>query len=396
VNLLRLRDELARKGFVSPDALRIEAIDVTDLVGLVGHSGLGFLRREGWERWIAETGRRPAFELGEGRFRVTAVRLEGLASTLSWPTQPGHTFAHELAGRIRVIAGLDQPPILLHSEDWPSASGPGELRALRDHARCGDDDGLVIVWGPERDVNTAAEEIRLRYVDALDGVPNETRQPLPDGSTDFERILPGPDRMYPDTDSPPSRVTRERVDRLRATLPARPWERDRRYAAAGVPQGTRHYLVRRGAAAIVDRVVLECGADLRFACFFFGERLRGLRRRGVPVERIGDDRWCEFFRAIGARPVLRQAWERIVRLIAESPDASVGALLERQGLGLAPAEWRASVAETCAHLGPAARTPRRRVDPARPTRRALREVMPALRGRVPARDVVTAVEEAMR
>ena len=47
----------------------------------------------------------------------------------------------------------------------------------------------------------------------LDGIPNETRQPFEDGSTDFERILPGPDRMYPDTDSPPSRVTRERVDR---------------------------------------------------------------------------------------------------------------------------------------------------------------------------------------
>ncbi len=40
-------------------------------------------------------------------------------------------------------------------------------------------------------------------LDALDGVPHETRQPLPDGTTDFERILPGPDRMYPDTDSAP-------------------------------------------------------------------------------------------------------------------------------------------------------------------------------------------------
>ena len=35
-------------------------------------------------------------------------------------------------------------------------------------------------------------------------MPFETRQPFEDGHTDFERILPGPDRMYPDTDSPPT------------------------------------------------------------------------------------------------------------------------------------------------------------------------------------------------
>ena len=31
-------------------------------------------------------------------------------------------------------------------------------------------DALVIVWGAERDTVTAAEEVRLRYVDAVDGV----------------------------------------------------------------------------------------------------------------------------------------------------------------------------------------------------------------------------------
>ncbi len=116
---------------------------------------------------------------------------------------------------MRVIAGLDQPPILYHSEDWPGHA-TAELGLLRGAMGGGDGDALVVVWGPERDVHTAAEEIRLRYVDATDGVPNETRQPFADGHTDFERILPGPDRMYPDTDSPPTRVTRERVDRLRA------------------------------------------------------------------------------------------------------------------------------------------------------------------------------------
>jgi len=257
-------------------------------------------------------------------------------------------------------------------------------------ARCAENDGLVVVWGPERDVRTAADEIRLRYVDAADGVPHETRQPLPDGSTDFERILPGPDRMYPDTDSPPTRVTRERVLRLRAALPERPWEREARYVAAGVPIPVVHYLVRRGGAALADRVVAETGADLRWAAFFFGERLKGLRRAGVDVDRIPDDAWVELFRALAARPARREAWAILVRRMAFRPEESLSGLLGELGLDDEPAGWRAMLPrwlETAEREAYDA-------NPARVLRHATGQVMDTLRGRVPASVVVAAVQAA--
>jgi len=384
VNLLRLRDELRQRGFSDPGSLAIEAIDVT---GFFAHSPLALLTCEGWERWVTSENRRPSFELGQGPFRVQAVRLRGLAGTLSWPGQPARTFAHELAGRVRVIAGLDQAPILLHSEDWPRALGDDVLRALRQQLGCADADAVVLVWGPERDTHTAAEEIRLRYQDALDGVPNETRQPFRDGSTDFERILPGPDRMYPDTDSPPTRVTRERVAGLGAALPPRPWEREARYALAGVPAATRHYLVRRGGADLVDGVAGGSGAELRFACFLVGERLVGLRRAGVPVDRISAERWGDWFRAVSTRPVLKQAAERAVRLMATEPELSVEALLSREGLGSEPPGWRAGLATACSR----ARAEAYDADPGRWLRLALARLMPGLRGRVPASQAVSAI-----
>jgi glutamyl-tRNA(Gln) amidotransferase subunit E len=387
-NLLRLRDELRRRGFQDPASLAIEPLDVTDLFARLPFA---LLTCEGWERWVTSQSRRPGFELGQGPFRVLAVRLRGLAGTLSWPSQPARTFAHELAGRVRVIAGLDQAPILLHSEDWPAAFGDDVLRALRQEIGCADADALVVVWGPERDTRTAAEEIRLRYLDALDGVPNETRQPFRDGSTDFERILPGPDRMYPDTDSPPTRVTRERVAALRAALPSRPWEREARYALAGVPAATRHYLIRRGGAELVDRVASRCGAGLRFACFLIGERLVGLRRAGVPVERIGAERWCEWFRAVSARPVLEQAAGRVVRLMAAEPAASVESLLAREALGAEPPGWRAGLAEACSRALAEAYD----ADPGRRLRLVLARLMPGLRGKVPASEAVSAIVRAL-
>jgi Glu-tRNA(Gln) amidotransferase subunit E-like FAD-binding protein len=290
---------------------------------------------------------------------------------------------------VRVIAGLDQPPILFHSEAWPQEAGE-DLARLRSAARCSEQDGLVVVWGPERDARTAADEVRLRYVDATDGIPNETRQPFADGSTDFERILPGPDRMYPDTDSPPTRVTSERVDRLRAALPQRPWERDARYAAAGVPVAVVHYLVRRGGAALVDRVVAEAGADVRAAAFFFGERLKGLRRAGVAVDRIPDDAWVELFHALAARPARREAWATLVRRMASRPGESLATVLAELGLDGEPRGWRALVPGWLE----AAERDAYDADAGRMLRHATGRAMGALRGRVPARDVVEAVRAA--
>jgi glutamyl-tRNA(Gln) amidotransferase subunit E len=386
VNLLRLRDELHRRGFRAEGDVRVETTDVT---GLPGSSSLAPLRQETWDWFVRTEGRRPGFELGPGPFRVLAVRLPGLGGTLAWPTQPGRTFADELRGRVRVIAGLDQPPLLFHSEGWPKEAGEDLVR-VRAAARCSEKDGLVVVWGPERDVRTAADEIRLRYVDAADGIPNETRQPFADGSTDFERILPGPDRMYPDTDSPPTRVTRERVDRLRAVLPERPWEREARYVAAGVPLPVVHYLVRRGGAALVDRVVAEAGTDVRAAAFFFGERLKGLRRAGVAVDRIPEAAWVELFHALAARPARREAWATLVRRMASRPGESLAVLLAELGLDGEPPGWRAMLPRW---VEGAEREAYDR-EPVRILRHATGRVMDTLRGRVPASVVVPAVRAA--
>ena len=94
------------------------------------------------------------------------------------------------------------------------------IERLRKRVKPGDNDDYFLVFGPEDDCRTAANEIRLRFADATEGVPKETRQALAGGFTTFERILPGPDRMYPDTDSPPTRITEDHA--LGLALPGAP------------------------------------------------------------------------------------------------------------------------------------------------------------------------------
>jgi glutamyl-tRNA(Gln) amidotransferase subunit E len=389
VNLLRLRDELHRRGFTGADSIQTEHMDVTELFA---SSPLAFLRRENFLAERQEDRYRVGFEMLEGPFCVRAVRLIGLAGTLSWPTQPEFSFAHELAGRVKVIACLDQQPILLHSEKWPDYAGATqELRRLKDKLGCRAEDAVVVLWGVERDTLCAAEEIRLRYVDACRGVPAETRQPFADGSTFFERILPGPDRMYPDTDSPPQRIVRERVTRLAAELPETPWLREARYQQAGLSQATTYFLIRRGGARIVDRLVRETGIDLRRAGILIGEHVKGLRRQRVPVDAIGEQRWCELVRAMLERPALADAWRTLVTEAARFPERNVEDLLQQTHFQPPAADWQ-DVVETLV----ATRHP----DHPRGTREQLRQflmglIMKQLRGRVPAQQVLAVLQASL-
>ncbi|KAB2954916.1 MAG: Glu-tRNA(Gln) amidotransferase subunit GatE, partial [Thermoanaerobaculia bacterium] len=275
-HLLELRAEMHRRGLGTRDSIRVEPYDVS---AICADLDLGFMRRA-----LAAGG------------KVYAVKVDGVAGLAQHRTQPDTTFLDELSGRIRVIACLDEAPIVLSGAALPEF--PDRYRALerlRKRMQLATGDDFFVVCGPEEDCRTAAEEIRLRFADATEGVPRETRQALSGGFTTFERILPGPDRMYPDTDSPPTRVTAERVAALRARLRPAPWERLARYLAARVPEETSNFLIRRGGAEILDAVVEKTGTDVLLAAVEIGQRGKAMKRAGIPVERLGAAEWVQVF-----------------------------------------------------------------------------------------------------
>ena len=165
---------------------------------------------------------------------AAAVPLPGFEGLINTPTQPHTFFFKEFADRVRVVACLDsQPNVVCSTSEAETLTGAEWTRVEK---KCGVEHGtpVMVVWGPERDVETAASEILIRARDAVEGVPSETRQSLPDGTNGFERILPGPSRMYPDTDLPPIVLTRERVAAQGTALPEPPWDRLARLREAGV------------------------------------------------------------------------------------------------------------------------------------------------------------------
>lgn len=323
-NLLKLREELHRRGMRNLEDIHIHSFDVSDIFAEVD---LGFMRR--------------ALQAGG---RVFAVKVDGVAGLAQFPTQPDTTFLDELSGRIRVIACLDERPIVIAGSFMPEFPHRHRvLERLRKRVRVGEQDDFFLVFGPEGDCRTAAEEIRLRFGDATRGVPQETRQSLPGGHTTFERILPGPDRMYPDTDSPPTRITDERVSAIKAGLKPTPWERLARYGAWRVPQETSEFLIRRGGADVVDEVVARTGVDGLTAAIEIGQRAKHLQRLGLPMHRLGAGEWIQVFDLLTDGRLPRELVAPVAARMAKDGLDARGACEAEQIALLDEGDWKAQL-----------------------------------------------------
>ncbi len=232
LNLLRIRAELHRRGVSAEWLAAPEGPRPWEGGGPVAEAG-PLLRRCDYMPV------RQALDRGD---TVVALRLRGFGGLLARRTQPGVTYAREFADRVRVIACLAARPFMIHSDVTDYGLAPAEWRALRKRLRAEAEDSVVVLWGPEADAATGVREVLARARESLIGVPAETRQPYADGTTGFERILPGPSRMYPDTDTPPKAIPDEWVAEIRARLPEQPWERVERYRGLGLSRTVAHRL----------------------------------------------------------------------------------------------------------------------------------------------------------
>ncbi len=258
--LIEIKNELGRRK-ITKSSFESDIHDVTDL--------------------LKSTSYYPVTKaLKKGRL-VKATVLRGYRGILSMRTQPETTFAREISDRVRVIACLDLLPNIAHSDQEGETISSTEWTKIKKLCRSGANDAVVLVWGDERDSVRGAEEIAIRAEEALDGIPNETRQAFPDGTNGFERILPGPDRMYPDTDLPPLAITEERIERIRGQLPELPWNREKRYVKMGLNQKIAKRMSTAPEKELFDRAAERTGYEPSFLAHMLLGRFRAESRSGT-------------------------------------------------------------------------------------------------------------------
>jgi glutamyl-tRNA(Gln) amidotransferase subunit E len=205
--------------------------------------------------------------------KLIAVNLPKFHGILSHFTQPSHTFGSEISDRLKVIACLEHPNMLSSEMQHPEFFfADGDY--IKNVLNVRDNDAQLIFWANEDDVETAIETIEERCRMAFDGIPNETRKSLPDGTTIFERVLPGADRMYPDTDTAPVAIDESYIDEISKELPTDVINHINQLKIWNVPEDANNYILKNNLMSLIHRIIDETDYDPKFVVLSFAHRLK--------------------------------------------------------------------------------------------------------------------------
>ncbi|NIM20562.1 MAG: Glu-tRNA(Gln) amidotransferase subunit GatE [Candidatus Latescibacteria bacterium] len=341
-NLLRIRELLKQRG-ITPSTFASGSEDVTRIVSKTQYAPI-----------------QQAIDRGE---EIHCVRLDNFAGILNEKTQTDTTFAKEISDRVRVVACLTRLPNIVHSDAASETLSAKFWKLIRQRVQANPNDALVLVWGNKEDAECGCNEIAIRAREATEGIPNETRQALNDGTNGFERILPGPDRMYPDTDLPPLALTSDRVERARANLPDPPWKREKQYRKLNLPDDVIRMLSYSPRALLFDRLVDELEVNPMLAGVTLYQHAKALDREGLSLENLSDEEFISLFKAHRSGRLAREGIVEVVRhLITRNeydtarnggapndPDESIRSALDELGINPVPDDDLRKMVENAVH-----------------------------------------------
>jgi glutamyl-tRNA(Gln) amidotransferase subunit E len=295
-NLLRLREELKRRG-ITQESFKAESYDITNLLKKVSYA--------------------PLINAIISNLKIKCVILKGFNGLLHWQTQTNTFFSKEISDRVRVIACLTTIPNIIHSDSKSDTITSSEWQKVSKAVNASNDDTMVIVWGSEEDTTTAVKEIIMRAHEATIGIPSETRQALSDGTNGFERILPGADRMYPDTDLPPKKIVKERLDKIKLWVPEQFWKRQQWYSELGIPPDTIEELSISKYTELFKKAAIEWKINPTTAAVVLIQYPKRLKKNGCMIELMNEGMFEKVLKSYAEGKIPQDALLKVLRTVAE-------------------------------------------------------------------------------
>ncbi len=257
---------------------------------------------------------------------IIAINLPKFEGALSYFTQPDQMFADEIATRLKVIACIEKPN-MTHSEEFESTLSEDQWKEVRLRLKAEQGDAQIIIFGDKDDIKTAIETVEERCVMAMEGVPNETRKSFEDGTTIFERVLPGADRMYPDTDSAPIPLEDSYITKLNKNLPTDIIDNYRKLKEWGVPEETFTYIFSKNLFPLIVEIIEETGIKPSYAGTFFGHEVKFAEGHYKGPEAFNYNRVKDLFLYLKKNNLTFELAERMLPHLIEHPQMDFDSIL---------------------------------------------------------------------
>lgn len=308
LNLLRIRDEILERGVVEEDIGGF-----SDLTDVLKKAEKGFVRK--------------AIDSGESAFAIYARKMKGL---IGREIQPGRRLGTELASYAKVFAGVRG---IIHSDELPNYGISSDLmEEIRRKLEIGEEDAFILVISDRRTAEIALKSVADRLKYAIKGVPEETRRALDDGNTEFMRPMPGPARMYPETDVLPV-LSRPFLRALEGWRPEFPEDIVGRLMSHGINRDQAEEIFDEEKVELFERISSLCrNLSKGFIASTLTSTMKYLRREGVKVELIPESKIVEVLLMVDQGDLAKEAVENVLRDLAGMPHADVKEIAKKYSM----------------------------------------------------------------
>ena len=253
----------------------------------------------------------------EEKGKVIAVKMPGFSGVLN-----GDGGKLRLGSEMAQYARTRGVKGIFHSDELPNYGIEKEyVDSLKAHLGLSSEDAFVICAAKEKKAIDALKIAAERASTAIEGVPEETRDPLPDGTTRYSRPLPGAARMYPETDVPPMLMTEERLNRIRGNMPEFPEEIEKRLVSTyGINAQQANQIVKQSRDELFVKICERTGMAAAAATALVNTYTE-LEHEGLDPESIREDDVVGLFVLLKENRFSKEATPSLLKEMAKGSDA---------------------------------------------------------------------------
>ncbi|MDP2666245.1 MAG: Glu-tRNA(Gln) amidotransferase subunit GatE [Candidatus Diapherotrites archaeon] len=306
--LLALKDTLTKEGLTKD---KVNSQGATDLTLIFSNTSSPLVRKA-----------------LEKQHHLWGVRLPQMKGKMGLEIQPGRRVGGEVSSYMKNKTGLQG---ILHGDELPAHGvTEEEVKQVREALHVQEKDSFALVMGPETKARFAIDTIKHRVSFLLEGIPEETRNALEGGNSEYSRPLPGAARMYPETDAQDIFITPSLIGDLKNTLPAWGEDRKKQYMQMGLSEKHAEEMKLDNKARFFERMVGKGYAPTLTATLLL-DTFNTIRRENPQVSRLTEEQLESLLEAEKGKQVLRDNFPSILREWAINPSAPLSAVIGRLG-----------------------------------------------------------------
>ena len=263
--------------------------------------------------------------------KVYAVRLPGFAGLVGMELQPERRLGTEFSDYAKFWGNIGG---IFHTDELPRYGiTKHDVSQLRNLLKAKESDAVVLVASKKENCIDALEAVIKRAKTAVEGVPAETRTPLPNGTSKYARPRPGSSRMYPETDVRPVKITKSRLKKIKKNMPESIEIKEKRFINDLNLSADLAYQISRSINLdIFEKVLLETKVSPTLVAATLENTLVSLHRDNVPTDNLQEDHFIELFSLIQEDKISSEAIPEVLTFLASNPHTSVQEALKITGL----------------------------------------------------------------